>query len=109
LGGLPLMLIFVAILFKAFQLLGRRMQTIRMTRDPTEFMLWCIGASLFAHAFTFMAVSYYDQSYVFFCLLIGAVPGLCAAPVKHQECVELPTPDIGMFSVEQQGGRDTGS
>jgi len=107
-GGLPLMLIFIAILFKAFQLLGRRMQAMRMTGDPAEFMLWCVGASLFVHAFTFMAVSYFDQSYVFFCLLIGAVPELCAAPLTHRECAELTTPDSGTFSLEQEAGHDTG-
>ena len=105
-GGLLLMLIFIAILFKAFQLLGRRMQAMRRIGDPTEFMLWCAGASLFVHAFTFMAVSYFDQSYVFFCLLIGAVPGLCAAPLMHQEGVELTTPDSDAFSIEQQRGHD---
>ena len=77
-GGIVLMGLFIAILFKAFQLLGRKMRTMRKLGNPTEFMLWCIGASLFAHASTFMSISYFDQSYVLFCLLLGVVPRLCA-------------------------------
>ncbi len=77
-GGLPLMLLFIAILLKSFQLLGRAMRPLRKAKDPRELILWVVGASLFAHCFTFLSVSYYDQSYVPLCIAIGAVPALCA-------------------------------
>jgi len=80
-GGLLLMLLFIALLLKSFQLLGQKMAALRMVGNPSEFMLWCIGAALFAHCVTFLSVTYYDQSAIFFCLIIGLVPGLCSLPL----------------------------
>ncbi|MEI8342262.1 MAG: O-antigen ligase family protein [Verrucomicrobiota bacterium] len=77
-GGLPLMLCFIAILYKAFQSLGRGMRSLRRKSDPDEYVLWCAGASLFAHAFTFISIAYFDQNIIVFGLLLGAVPGLSA-------------------------------
>lgn len=76
-GGLPLMLLFIGIMLKGFQMLGRRMRQLRQARDPLEFTLWSVGASLFAHCFTFLSISYFDQSTVPHMLVIGALPGLC--------------------------------
>lgn len=84
-GGLPLLLLFVGILIKSFQLLGRRMRVLRKAKDPHEFTLWCVGASLFAHCFTFLSIGYFDQSYVPLLLAIGAVPGLCVATVAARK------------------------
>jgi len=78
-GGLPLMFLFIAIFIKSFQLLGRRMRLLRTAKDPGEFLLWAVGASLFAHCFTFLSIGYFDQSYVPLNLLLGSVTGLCAA------------------------------
>lgn len=76
-GGLPEMILFIAILIKGFQLLGRRMRALRIAEDPAKFILWSVGACLFAHCFTFLSIAYFDQSYVPFCLVLGVVPGLC--------------------------------
>ena len=100
-GGLLLMLSFIVILFKAFQLLGRKMQALRMADDPTEFMFWCLGTSLFVHAFTFMAISYFDQSYVLVSLVLGAVPGLCSSEVQQVAESEATTVDASMNSAHQ--------
>jgi hypothetical protein len=80
-GGLPLMILFILMLIKSFQLLGRRMLALRRAKDDLEFVLWSVGAALFAHCFMFLSVAYFDQSYVPLMLVIGAVPGLCAAKV----------------------------
>jgi hypothetical protein len=72
-GGLPLMLLFIAILAKAFSFVG---QTLRNGLDlPFEyqFMLWALGASLFAHAATMISVSYFDQSFVFIYLTLALI------------------------------------
>ncbi len=80
-GGLLLVFCFIMMLIKAFQLLGRGLRGLRKTSDPAEFLLWCVGAALFAHCFTFISVSYFDQNFAALALLMGALPGLCAAPV----------------------------
>ena len=76
-GGLLLLLLFLAILFRAFQLLGRGMTQLRLASDRDEFILWCVGASLFAHCFAFVSVNYFDQSNAALSLVLGTVPGLC--------------------------------
>ena len=78
-GGLPLMLLFIAVLMKAFKLLGQRIHELRRTGNRAEFVLWCVGSSLFAHCVTFLSIAYFDQSRIAFWMVIGAVPGLCAA------------------------------
>jgi hypothetical protein len=83
-GGLPLMFCFIAILAKAFQLLGRRIRLMRSAGGPCEFSLWCAGAALFAHCVTLFSISYFDQSVVTFSLLLGAMPGLCAATLNQE-------------------------
>ena len=67
------MLLFIAVLAKGFSFVG---QTLRQRTDLTEesqFMLWALGASLFAHATTFISVSYFDQSFVFLYLTLAAI------------------------------------
>jgi hypothetical protein len=88
-----LMLLFIATLLKSFQLLGRRMQALRRTKDPNEFILWSVGASLFAHCFTFLSIGYFDQSYVPLMLAIGAVPGLTT--VARKKAILESEPGLG--------------
>jgi len=105
-GGLLLLLLFVAILIKSFQLLGRRMKTMRRTKDPNEFMLWSVGASLFAHCFTFLSIGYFDQSYVPLFLVIGSVPGLCALGQAGQKSPQV---EIAAGGIDSSRAPFTGS
>lgn len=74
-GGLPLTLSLLALQWKSFRLIGGRMAELRTSRSPDEFWLWCLGSALFAHAVTFLSISYFDQIYVFFWGLIGGLMG----------------------------------
>lgn len=93
-GGLPLMLLFILLFFKAFQLLGRKMAALRTGEngESEEFVLWCVGSFLFAHAVTFMSVSYFDQSYVPLFLLMGAIPRLSAYQIVNPSIAEPAEP-----------------
>lgn len=105
-GGLGLMLTFILILFKSFQFLGRTIAALRLRHDSSEFLLWCVGAALFAHAVTFFSVSYYDQSYVPLFLLIGAISGISTVPIE-----DYPAPipyDPSNFLSEQYDNRRDG-
>jgi hypothetical protein len=85
-GGLPLMISFMALFWLSFRKLGKAMRILRSRNNKNEFYLWCLGSALFAHCATFISVSYYDQSYIYFAVLIGAVPGLSTiAPAISKE------------------------
>jgi hypothetical protein len=86
LGGLLLMGLLIATILKAFTILGHRMRFLRKSRDPSEFVLWCLGSSLFSHACTFNSVTYFDQSFIFFSLVIGAIGSLAS--------VRQPLPEV---------------
>jgi hypothetical protein len=81
-GGLPLLILFVAILVTAFNLLGRTMTAIRGLDERGERIMWLLGGTLFAHTATFISVTYFDQSYVMFCVLIGILPAITMSEIN---------------------------
>ncbi len=72
-GGLPLMLLFIAILAKGFSFVGQTLRQADNLPSESRFMIWALGASLFSHAATFISVSYFDQSFVFIYLTLAAI------------------------------------
>ncbi len=72
-GGLPLMLLFIAILAKGFSYVGQTLRQMPESSPQSRFMVWALGAMLFAHAATFISVSYFDQSFVFIYLTLAAI------------------------------------
>jgi hypothetical protein len=77
-GGLPLLITLLLILWRGFHLIGVRLRQLRATKSPDEFQLWCVGCALFAHTITFFTISYFDQVYVFFYSLVAAITPLVA-------------------------------
>jgi hypothetical protein len=54
-----------------------------------EFLPWALGASLFAHAATALAVSYFDQSFVFLYAAFAAI--VATRPVPSVAAVVTPS------------------
>jgi hypothetical protein len=80
-GGLPLMLLFIAILAKGFSFVGQ-MQRVPADLGPEfRFIVWALGASLFGHAAAFISVSYFDQSFVFLYLTLAAIGSARSATI----------------------------
>jgi hypothetical protein len=75
-GGLPSMLLLIAILWAAFSGLGKVLRERADLERQDAFMIWCMGAALFAHAVTSFSVAYFDQSMVFFWLNIAMISSL---------------------------------
>jgi hypothetical protein len=76
-GGLLLMLLFIAMIAKGFWAVGQGMRS--QTTDSGRFVYWTVGASLFAHAVTCLSVSYYDHSIIFLYLTLAATAASVAA------------------------------
>lgn len=72
-GGLPLMALFIAILAMGFSYVGRTLPQIPKFLPQLKFMIWALGASLFAHSMTCVSVSYFDQSVVFIYLTLAVI------------------------------------
>lgn len=72
-AGIPLILIFIAILFKGFSIVGSVQRQVTELPLESRFMTWALGASLFTHAVTFISVSYFDQSILFIYLTLAAI------------------------------------
>jgi hypothetical protein len=82
-GGLPLMLLFIAVLATGFSFVGRTLQRMPELSPQSRFMIWALGASLFAHATTFTSVSYFDQSFVFIYLTLAAIGSVWSEMVRE--------------------------
>jgi hypothetical protein len=80
LGGLPLLLLFVAVLASAFSRVGRAVAGSSQMSAREQFVMWAWGASLVAHAATWLSISYFDQSVVFLYLTLAAVGSARSVP-----------------------------
>jgi hypothetical protein len=72
-GGLVTMIIFIVIVVLGFKYVGRTVRIIDKEDFPVRILVWSMGAALFAHAISFVSVSYFDQSMVFWYFLIAAL------------------------------------
>lgn len=93
-GGVPLMLIFIAMLATAFALIGRSIRQPTAVPPKFHFLVWAYGASLFAHAVTCIAVAYFDQSIIFLYLALAAAGavGVTALSVQPTNAGTRPMP-----------------
>ncbi len=76
-GGLPLTFLLIAIIvFSTKKLLNQVFTLESENRMPEAFTAWCALAALGAHTSSFISISYFDQMYVLFYLLIASIAGL---------------------------------
>lgn len=80
-GGLPAMLLLIAIIWRAFSWVGKCVQDITGHPQKHFFLIWCLGAGLFAHACTSLSVAYTDQSMMFFWLNVGGISSVYSVVV----------------------------
>lgn len=71
-GGFLTMFLFIWILVIGFRTIGQGLQ-IADDESHKQKIIWALGAALFAHAVTFMSVSYFDQIIVAWYLLLAMI------------------------------------
>jgi hypothetical protein len=80
-GGLGLMLIFMAMIVTAYVRVGKALSVRRaVTPESAQFVIWSLGAILFAHSMAFWSISYFDQTTVFLCLVLAAIGSVPIRP-----------------------------
>lgn len=75
-GGLPLMLVFMSVVGAGFAEVRRALLAFRDEEFQQQFLVWTLGSLLFAHAVTFLSVTYFDQTIAFFLFNLAAIAAL---------------------------------
>lgn len=81
------MLAFIWVLLAGFAAVA---QALRLSQDEIsheQFLVWILGSILFAHAMTFLSISYFGQAIFFLYLLLGCIGSLHAI---LPACAEVP-------------------
>ena len=104
LGGLPLMTVFILVLAAGFGAVGKALHVSKTAPVEQQWLIWTLGAVLFAHVANFFSISLFDQSVVFFYLVlacIGGVHAIQAAPERSAAPVAR-APKMTMTRVSQR-------
>ena len=73
-GGLLAMILFITMIVLAFKGVGRAIKAGAENQSKQNLqIIWALGAALFAHAVAFLSVSYFDQNFVNWYLLLAAI------------------------------------
>jgi len=79
-GGILALILFVAIIALCFKAVGRTVRLGENTASKADrIMVWSLGASLFAHAATFLSVTYFDQNFVNWYLLLAMISSVAGS------------------------------
>lgn len=93
-GGLPLMLLFIAAVWTAFRYMGQSLKLQRGAPFNDRFLIWCVGAGLFAHASTMISVAYFDQSSLFLYTNLAVVGSMHAMSQASPRLGNAGTPPV---------------
>jgi hypothetical protein len=83
-GGIITMLLFIAVVAIGFAAVGRTVRILESEDFSNRIVVWSMGSALFAHAISFISVSYFDQIQVFWYFLMAAI----AISLDHAKAVE---------------------
>ena len=78
-AGLMAIVLFVWLLARTYQSLGRKLETVRWastTPSETEHLLWGLGVMLAGHISNFFAICYFDQFYVIWFMQLALISNL---------------------------------
>ncbi len=73
-GGLLTMILFVLLIVLSFKAIGQFMKENYGHSVSELIIVWSVGSVLFAHAISFLSVLYFDQSVIFWYLILAIIP-----------------------------------
>jgi hypothetical protein len=94
-GGLVTLVCFIAMISVSFGMIGKARKAIEGDKEK-EWMLWILGAALFAHIVGYFGISYFDQTRVAWFVLLAMISA-AAVPMLVPQKVEEIAPDVPRF------------
>jgi hypothetical protein len=93
-AGVGAMILFILLLVRAFQELGRALGACRMNSQPPsekEYLLWGLGAMLVVHVSNWFGITYFDQMYMVWFFQLAVIANFSQQPMETPN--ETPLPD----------------
>lgn len=78
-GGLVSLCLFIAILSRAFGMIGTARKAVEPNRRR-EWFFWSLGLVLFAHVMSFWGIDYFDQTRMWWYCCLAMIPAATALP-----------------------------
>jgi hypothetical protein len=91
-GGLATLICFIALISVSFGMIGKARKAIEGDKEK-EWMLWILGAALFAHIVGYFGISYFDQTRVAWFALLAMISA-AAAPMLATQAVTETAPRV---------------
>lgn len=114
-GGLPTLVLFLAIIVCCFKGLGRARRAVE-GNPMAEWRLWAVGAALFANLVAFFGITYFDQTSLGWYALLAIISSLSAFALSQPSAQTLivedastpgipvvPKPSLAVLRTGQRG------
>jgi len=75
-GGIVAFVCFIMVITRSFGMLGDARKAVDRQKDK-EWMLWCLGSAMFANVVGFFGVNYFDNSRMWWFILLAMIPAIC--------------------------------
>jgi hypothetical protein len=76
-GGLLAFVFFILVISRSFGMLGDARKSVDGDKGK-EWMLWCLGSAMFANVVAFFGVNYFDQSRIWWFILLAMISAIAA-------------------------------
>jgi hypothetical protein len=87
-GGLLAFIFFVLVISRSFAMLGDARKAVDGDKDQ-EWMLWCLGSAMFANVVGFFGVNYFDQSRVWWFILLAMISAIASPIVQGKAAPQI--------------------
>jgi hypothetical protein len=82
-GGIVAFVCFILVITRSFGMLGDARKAVDGQKDK-EWMLWCLGSAMFANVVGFFGVNYFDNSRMWWFILLAMIPAICVPMLQSQ-------------------------
>jgi hypothetical protein len=93
-GGLLTLVIFIWLVVRCYQIIGKARRRVRATRKREE-LVWILGAVLFAHCAAFFGANYFDQTKVWWFTAVAMIVAMDVASMKQPDRLAQPIDNGG--------------
>jgi hypothetical protein len=87
-GGLVSLVCFIAMISVSFGMIGKARKAVGGDKEK-EWMLWILGAALFAHIVGYFGISYFDQTRVAWFALLAMISAAAGPMLASQTVAEM--------------------